>query len=165
MADPGDLALNVLGPFELRHGGHVVPVPSAPGRALLAVLAAEAPRPLSRERLAALFWADHSQAAAYANLRQVLARLRRALPDGLDMSRLVMATGSTLAVAADDGADVDLVRFEALVAESRDHETAHPEAGPAGCAACYDRLHRALGLYRGEPLAEVELASSAAFDD
>jgi len=164
VADPGELALNLLGPFELRHGGALVPVPSAPGRALLAVLAAEGPRPLSRERLAALFWADHSQSAAYTNLRQVLARLRRALPDDLDLGRLVVTAGSTLAVAT-DGVDVDLARIEALVAESRHHEAAHPDAGPAGCPACYDRLHRALSLYRGEPLAEVELASSAAFDD
>lgn len=164
MADPGDLALNLLGPFELRHGGHLVPVPSAPGRALLAVLAAEAPRPLSRERLAGLFWADHSQSAAYTNLRQVLTRLRRGLPDGLDLGRLVVTAGSTLAVPT-DGVAVDLVRFEALVGESRDHEPTHPGAGPAGCRACYDRLDRALALHRGEPLAEVELASSTAFDD
>ncbi|MEZ5408808.1 MAG: BTAD domain-containing putative transcriptional regulator [Acidimicrobiales bacterium] len=164
MAHGGDRELNLLGPFELRHGAEIVPVPSAPGRALLGVLAVEAPRSLPRERLAALFWADHSQSAAYANLRQVLARLRRALPDGVDLSRLVAVSGSTLAIAA-EGVAVDLSRFESLVGECRDHEPVHGPGGPAGCPACYDRLHRALALHRGDLLADVDLPGSPAFDD
>ncbi len=162
MAAGGDIELNVLGPFELRHGGRVVSVPSAPGRALLAVLAVEAPQPVARERVAALFWADHSQSAAYANLRQVLARLRRALPDDLDLARLITVSGSTLAVA--DRLAVDLTRFGSLLEESRDHGPTHPETGPAGCPACYDRLHRALALHRSDLLTGVDLPGSPAFD-
>ena len=163
-ADAGPVELNLLGPLELRHGGELVAVASAPGRALLGVLAAEWSRPQARERLAALFWADHSQSAAFANLRQVLARLRRSLPEHLDLARVVVASGSTLALDPDTA--VDLARFEALVTASRDHEPNHgPGAGPAGCPDCYRRLHEALALHRGELLAGVDLPGCPTFDE
>ncbi|MFN8470184.1 MAG: AAA family ATPase [Caldilineaceae bacterium] len=50
-------------------------------RALLAYLVVEADRPHRRETLAALLWPDRPEMAARANLRQALARVRRALRD------------------------------------------------------------------------------------
>ncbi len=163
-ADDDAIELNLLGPLELRRGGALLPVSSAPGRALLGVLAADWARPHPRERVAALFWADHSQSAAFANLRQVLARLRKSLPADLDLARVVTVSGQALALNTATVA-VDLIRFDELVTASREHEAVDHPGAPAGCPACHHRLGRALALYRGELLAEVDLPGSPTFDE
>lgn len=68
-------------------GGYRVEVDGKPvhnfgtdkARALLAYLVVEAARPHRREALAGLLWPEQPEVAARTNLRQAMARLRRAL--------------------------------------------------------------------------------------
>lgn len=76
------LTLCVLGPFSLTTGdGRTITVTSRKYRALLAVLAASPGRPVSRDRICGLLWADFGQEQARSSLRQALASLRRELGD------------------------------------------------------------------------------------
>ncbi|WP_147040732.1 BTAD domain-containing putative transcriptional regulator [Skermanella aerolata] len=70
--------LRVLGGFELaRADGQVLELPSRKARMLLAFVALNAPRPVSRERLAGLLWGDGGDRQALHSLRQCLLELRR----------------------------------------------------------------------------------------
>lgn len=135
----------LLGSFQLRSGALPIPLALAPARALLAYLAVEADRPHRRELLATLLWPGHPQAAAYSNLRQTLARFRKALPNPSDLDAMLTITPQTIQLNA-GGVDVDVVRFSALLAES----DAHPHADRIACAACRARLAQAELMYGGE---------------
>jgi hypothetical protein len=77
-------ALTLLGSFQALDNGQPKTFATSAARGLLAYLAVEQDRPHSRELLAAMLWPDVPQRAAYVNLRQTLARLRRALPGLVD---------------------------------------------------------------------------------
>ena len=72
--------LSLFGIMEVSWAGRPITFATTAGRALLAYLAVEGHRPHARAKLAALLWPDHGHAAAYTNLRQTLARVRKALP-------------------------------------------------------------------------------------
>ncbi|MBC8074696.1 MAG: SARP family transcriptional regulator, partial [Chloroflexales bacterium] len=154
------LSLSLLGPFQISAEGLAVSFPLATARALLAYLAIEADRAHSRELLAALLWPDQPQNAAYANLRQTLARARKALGPHADIAALLTITPQTLQWAG-AGATVDTVRFERLLAEC----AAHPHPDLVGCAACAERLGQATELYRGELLHGLFLDKSQPFEE
>lgn len=94
--------LNLLGEWSLTDpDGSDLVLPTRKDRQLLAYLAAQDGRPLSRERLAHLLWGDRAEEQARDSLRQSLAALRRAFRTvgqdvltsdrtevGLDLSRL-----------------------------------------------------------------------------
>ena len=70
--------LRVLGGFELaRADGQVLELPGRKARMLLSFVALNAPRPVSRERLAGLLWGDGGDRQALHSLRQCLLELRR----------------------------------------------------------------------------------------
>ncbi|WP_170424933.1 BTAD domain-containing putative transcriptional regulator [Ruegeria arenilitoris] len=69
-------ALNLLGAFELNVHGQAAKVSSRKGQLLLARLATERGRTMTRQQLAAFLWPDHGSAQARASLRQALSRLR-----------------------------------------------------------------------------------------
>jgi DNA-binding SARP family transcriptional activator len=76
------LVICLFGPLRVAlDGDPVTGFESDKVRALLAYLAVEAQVPHRREKLAGLLWPDQPESAARANLRHVLARLRRALGD------------------------------------------------------------------------------------
>jgi len=135
----------LLGSFQLRSGDLPIPLALAPARSLLTYLAVEADRPHRRELLATLLWPGHPQATAYSNLRQTLARIRKALPNPSDLDVILAITPQTIQLGSAD-VDVDVLRFSALLAES----DAHPHTDRASCAACRARLAQAEALYGGE---------------
>ena len=127
---------------------------------MLAYLAIEADRPHPREQLAALFWPEHSQSAAYANLRQTLSRLRKALPTEADPSTFLTVTPQTIQFRSDlAGVGVDVWRFDALVEAATAHQQTHQSVHGARttCTDCMTRLAEAGELYRGELLAELHV--------
>jgi predicted ATPase/DNA-binding SARP family transcriptional activator len=96
----------VLGPVELRDGGgHAVPVAGARLRTLLLLLALDANRNVSAERLIDGVWGDEPPQAAGNALQALVSRLRRAAP-GLVVES--SANGYRLAIEPDR---VDAVRF------------------------------------------------------
>lgn len=78
---PQDLALRLLGGFELRRNGRVVDVPVAAHR-LLGFLALH-DRRLTRAYVADTLWPDTDEDRAHANLRTTLWRLKRPCRDAL----------------------------------------------------------------------------------
>ncbi|GAA4581281.1 BTAD domain-containing putative transcriptional regulator [Planotetraspora phitsanulokensis] len=117
-------------------------------RALLAALALEPGRIVTRARLVDWIWGDQPPADEVNALQALVSRLRRVLPDGVIEAD---SGGYRLAVAPDA---VDVGRFERLVGQAR-------AAEPAARA---DLLHSALALWRGTAMADIALQDSEAFD-
>ncbi|WP_256862794.1 AfsR/SARP family transcriptional regulator [Microbispora sp. GKU 823] len=143
------MRVGLLGPFEVRNGdGAVVEVPGVRLRALLAALALEPGRIVTRARLVDWIWGERPPADEVNALQALVSRLRRVLPDGVVEAH---SGGYRLAVAPDA---VDVCRFEHLVGQAR---TAEP-------AARADLLRSALALWRGTAMADIALRDSDAFD-
>ena len=76
------LVVRLLGGFRVElEGKPVYEFETDKARALLAYLVVEANRPHRREALASLLWPERPDSVARTNLRQALARVRRALSD------------------------------------------------------------------------------------
>ena len=136
------MQVRLFGELEAEQAGVPVPVRGAKQRALLALLALRPGQPVSADRLIDVLWGD-GQAANPANALQAqVGQLRRTFgPDAV----ITTEAGYALDVGPED---VDLARFEQLVAQGR----RMAEAGQAADASA--ALGEALGLRRGEPLAD-----------
>ncbi|WP_170317060.1 BTAD domain-containing putative transcriptional regulator [Acrocarpospora corrugata] len=143
------MRVELLGPFEVRNrDGAMVEVPGVRLRALLAALALEPGRIVTRARLVDWIWGQQPPADAVNALQALVSRLRRVLPDGVIEAD---SGGYRLAVAPDA---VDVRRFEHLVGQAR-------AAEPAARA---DLLRSALALWRGTAMADIAPRDSDAFD-
>jgi len=135
--------VRLLGPVEAWSAGIRVNLGPRQQRLVLAVLALEANRLVPVDRLVDLIW-DSPPASARATVQALVSRLRAAFrgagPDGPEI--LNRRTGYLLQI---DPLSVDAHRFIELTAGAR---AAHgPEA-----VSLFDE---ALGLWRGDPLADV----------
>jgi DNA-binding SARP family transcriptional activator len=109
-------------------------------------------RVVSAERLMDELWPDLTADRARRVLQVRVAAVRKMLNAADAGSSLeLVAPGYQLAVAADD---IDEDRFLTLVERARRQANA---ANPAGAAAS---LREALALWRGEPLADVQVCTS-----
>lgn len=112
-------------------------------QALLAFLLLKAPAPIPREQIAFAFWPDSTDEQALANLRNLLHRLRDALPEnardlGFDRRQVWWQDDGTLWV--------DVAAFNAALAEAASAEAAGNPA--AACRA----LEAAIACYAGDLL-------------
>src|SRR5271169_105330 len=140
------MEVRLFGELEAVAAGVPVPVRGAKQRALLALLALQRGQPVSADRLIDVLWGD-GQAANPANALQAQSgQLRRTLGPAA-----ILTTEAGYALTAGPG-EVDVVRFEQLVAKGQ-RLAADGEMEPASAA-----LGEALGLRRGEPLAEFTYA-------
>jgi len=133
---PEGLAVGLLGPLRVSVDGRPVELPAGRVRALLAVLAMSAGRPVSLDRLASAVWGPEPPGDAEANVRTTVRRLRRALGDGW-----VGVRPGGYALEVDPG-QVDALRFGQLLDQSdtTDDRTVRRA-----------RLSEALALWRGTP--------------
>ncbi len=152
---PASLAIYLLGPARLERNGQIVEVETRKALALLAYLALH-PERLSRDQLATFFWPEYDQARAYANLRRTLWALNKALGEGW-----IMADNLTIELRQEAGLWIDVLAFQRLLAQCRDHDHRSDEV----CAACLALLVAAVQLVRGNFLEGFSLDDSAAFDD
>ena len=143
------MQVRLFGELEAVAEGVPVRVRGAKQRALLALLALQRGRPVSADRLIDVLWGD-GQASHPANALQAqIGQLRRTFGAA---AILTSEAGYALAVGPDD---VDVVRFAQLVAEGK------RLAGGGEAALASAVLGEALGLRRGEPLAEFADAGFA----
>jgi DNA-binding SARP family transcriptional activator len=126
------LEFRILGPFEVGRDGEQLELPAGKPRALLVVLLLHAGEVVSVDTLVDELWGERPPATAAKNVQVYVARLRRALGDGVLMTQ---APGYVLRVERDR---LDAARFQALVEEARLEE-------PAGAAK---RLEDAFALWR-----------------
>ncbi|MFC6094856.1 AfsR/SARP family transcriptional regulator [Saccharothrix lopnurensis] len=136
------MEFGVLGPLMVRHEGREIEITSGQQRCVLALLLLEVDRAVPLARLVALLWEDGAAPRTARNVVQrcvsELRRLMRADP------RVRLAhTPAGYVLEADPGL-IDLHRFRSLVATA-----------PAGEQAA--GLRRALALWRGEPLADIDV--------
>jgi DNA-binding SARP family transcriptional activator len=139
------LEFRILGPLEVLDEGRPVTLAGRNQRALLALLLLRANEPVSTERLVDRLWGEHPPRTATASLQNTIAQLRKLLGADLLLTRPL---GYVLHVDPDQ---IDLTRFERLV----------HEAHAAEAAERADLLRRALELWRGPPLADLELEDFA----
>jgi TolB-like protein/DNA-binding SARP family transcriptional activator/Tfp pilus assembly protein PilF len=130
------IRLSLLGPFLLSDAeGREISIASKKNRLLLALLAVAPALSLSRDVLAGLLWAEHSEEQAHNSMRQAIAVLRREL-DGHAAD--VFASSDTVLALKRETLVIDTESFE------RD---ASVGIAPA--------LQRAVALWRGPFLADV----------
>ncbi|MBM7774379.1 DNA-binding SARP family transcriptional activator/Tfp pilus assembly protein PilF [Actinokineospora baliensis] len=130
--------MRVLGPVEVLVDGVVVGVGAGKLRALVGALAVRAGESVSTGELVGWLWGDDAPGRPRHTVQIYVMRLRRVL--GAEAIETT-ADGYRLAVG------VDLVRFERLLERARSAEPAE-EA---------ELLRAAEALWRGEPLADVEI--------
>jgi DNA-binding SARP family transcriptional activator len=135
------LRVGVLGPLEVRQGGHRVHIASARQRALVALLALDAGQVVSVDRLIEGLWGDRVPADAVNALRHHVSRLRKTIGPAL----VTQGSGYLLAVQQDH---VDALQFTRLAGEAR----TGLQQGRRNQAA--EDLRRALALWRGPALEE-----------
>ena len=141
-----DVEFCVLGPLLVRSRG--VALPALPGkqRVLLAALLLRANRMVSLNELAEAVWGSDPPATARGTLRNYVKEIRKRLADTVGSRLSTVPGGYEFRVTAEE---LDLARFDALLAEAK----TLVRAGAWEDAS--QRLHAALSLWRGEPLADV----------
>jgi len=136
----------LLGPLAVRDGTREVTVSAPRQRVLLAALLLSAGRVVSLDALAGMLWEGEPPAGARGALHSAVQRLRSTLgPAGAD---LIETRPPGYLMKVGDG-EFDVREFSVLTARGR----AAAEAGSWAEAA--GLLREALGLWRGEPLADV----------
>ncbi len=135
------MEFRILGPFEVEDDGGTIRLAGAKQRALLVLLLLSRGRPVSTDRLIEDVWNGSPPETALKSIQVYVSQLRKALGE----ARLVThERGYELVVAP---GELDADRFDALV-------QAAAEAAPEQAAAL---LRDALALFRGEPLADLQL--------
>jgi DNA-binding SARP family transcriptional activator/tetratricopeptide (TPR) repeat protein len=140
--------VRLLGPVDLMVRGAARPVPGLRRRAVLAALALQPGRVLAADHLINVVWGGAAPATATNTLQSHVSQLRRFLGRDAIVAR---PPGYLLDLA---GQSTDVQAAERLIGE------AGRAADPRDAAA---RLSDAVGLWRGQPLAD--LAGLAWFDD
>jgi DNA-binding SARP family transcriptional activator len=140
------LAYGILGPLEVHRDGAPLPLAGHRQRGLLALLLLNANRVLPAERIIDRLWGESPPRTAATSLQNAVSQLRKLL----DADAVETRTGGYLLRVEPD--QVDLLRFEALVARARDEETRQRIA----------TLDQALELWRGDPLADIAFLPFAA---
>ena len=143
------MRFRILGPLEVQADGDEVRLGGPKPRALLALLLLHPNEVVPADRLIDELWGGDSREGGAGALRVNVARLRKALPEGVLTTR---SPGYMVSVAADE---LDLHRFERLVDEGR-------SLLARGLAAdASQRLREALSLWRGAALADFAYESFA----
>jgi predicted ATPase/DNA-binding SARP family transcriptional activator len=129
--------------LEATHGGAALPLGGPKQRALLALLLLDSNAVVSRDRAIDALWPERPPERAVNALQVMVHGLRRALG-----TERIETRGSAYLLAAEPR-ELDLSRFEQLAAEG---QAALVAGDPLRAIA---KLDDALGLWRGEPLADL----------
>jgi DNA-binding SARP family transcriptional activator len=140
------MEFGLLGPLVVRRGGADVPVPKGKQRALLSVLLLNAGRVVPVPVLAEALWGPQPPPSAEASIWNYVKRLRQALGN-TGRERLCTRPPGYLIRVADD--ELDVLKFEALL------DAARAAAREGAWADAAGQARAALGLWRGEPLADA----------
>jgi predicted ATPase/DNA-binding SARP family transcriptional activator len=141
--------IRFFGEFEVAQADGKVQIRGTKQRALLALLALQRGKPVAPDRLVDALWEEGRSANPANALQAQIGQLRKTLGPA---AILTSEAGYALAVAPED---IDIVRFERLVAAGR-RLLAEGEAEEASAT-----LAEALLLRRGEPLGEFTYAGFA----
>ena len=135
----------ILGPLEVVDDGRSLPLGGGRQRALLAALLLRANSVVAADTLLDEVWGDDPPASRLKIVQVYISQLRKLLGNDVIETH---APGYALVVCE---GELDLQRFESLVAEARAADTTTAAA----------KLRKALSLWRGPPLADFGYASFA----
>lgn len=159
------LRLHFLGPFQAVLNGRLLQkFRSDKSRALLAYLAMQDGRIVARETVTGLLWGDDTEQAARSSLRQVLSNWRKLLAPLMAEGAPALAIGRrTIQLHVDlDSVWVDAVAMQQLL----DRCDNHAHSSLLTCQLCHDRMVKAVSLYQGDFLANLQLLNAGPqFDD
>jgi DNA-binding SARP family transcriptional activator len=142
------MRFRILGPLEVRDGARLVPLGASKPRALLGMLLLHSNEVVSVDRLEDELWGERPPATAAKLIQGYVHALRKLIGTG---ALATQAPGYRLHI---EPGDLDLLEFQGLTAEAR--------AAPPERAA--ELRRQALDLWRGPPLADVELAGPARYE-
>ena len=123
--------------------------------ALLAYLSLSPQNP-TRETLASLFWPEHDQQHALANLRRNLFSLAKSLPPGL-----LGIDREKIGFQKVEGLRVDVEEFGVRLAYTQKH----PHPNGTICSNCVSALETAVAIYKGDFLEGFNLKDCPEFDE
>ncbi len=135
------MEFRILGPLEVEEDGRLLKLGGAQPRALLALLLLHANEVVARDRLIDALWDGRAPETAATAIQVHVSQLRKVLGRGVIVTQ---RPGYVIRVA--DG-ELDLRRFEEAIGRARG-------AAPAEAARL---LTEALALWRGVPLAELDM--------
>ncbi|MCB9101745.1 MAG: hypothetical protein H6632_19580 [Anaerolineales bacterium] len=145
------LKIRLLGTGEARYRNR--PLASFPNHQyhrLFCYLLLNRSHPHHRERLAAVFWGEHSTSASRQYLRNALWRLRNALQaDGVPVEQYLLINEENVSVLTSDELWLDIDHFETII--SRYQDIAGQQLTPPEAA----QLEKAVDLYGGDLLEGV----------
>ena len=108
-------SLHLLGGFALKRDGELIDLPHRKDRLLLGFLGLQSGRPVSRDKLAGLLWADRAEEQARGSLRQSFAALRGAF--GEDADNVLVANRESVTFRQ-SGMHIDVEDFERAAADT-----------------------------------------------
>jgi DNA-binding SARP family transcriptional activator/transcriptional regulator with XRE-family HTH domain len=146
----GGLRLVVLGPLAAHRNGVEIALGPALQRAVLGLLALHSGAALHRATIVDALWDDHPPATAVAMIQSYVSRLRRLLGPARDPAGLLTPVGGGYRLCTGAG-ELDLADFAALIRRAEQDRAAGELA-----AAC-EAYAEALDVWRGEPLADVDV--------
>jgi DNA-binding SARP family transcriptional activator/DNA-binding XRE family transcriptional regulator len=152
----GGLLVQVLGPLAVWRDRTAVRVAGAARRAVLGLLALSPGRLVHRDAVIDVLWPDHPPGNAVSLVQVQVSRLRRLIdPGGAGRggAGLLVSAGDSYRLVMGAG-ELDLVAVGQLAAEAR---AAHASGEDEAACGLYEQV---IGLWRGEPLADVELLRS-----
>jgi YVTN family beta-propeller protein len=144
------MEFRILGPLEVESGGRLLALGGPKQRAVLTALLLHVNRVVSRDGLIETVWGERPPETAAAALQGYVAALRKLLGAELIVTR---SPGYMLSA---EPLTVDLGRFESLLRQGKEELS----AGNAESASV--QLTEALGLWRGEPLDDLDPGPSVA---
>jgi DNA-binding SARP family transcriptional activator len=152
-SEAADLKIAVLGPLEAWHQGTPVAMGGDQQRALFALLALHTGTGMRRDEIIEALWPTGPPQTAVAIVQTYVSRLRRALGQGrpacdADGVLITRGTGYRLRLGA---GQLDLLAVTRLAERARN---ALAEGDLTTACGAFDD---ALGRWRGEPLADIEL--------
>jgi DNA-binding SARP family transcriptional activator/tetratricopeptide (TPR) repeat protein len=139
----------VLGPLEVRDQGMIVDLGPPRVRATCGILLVRPGNLVTIDQFVDELWPEQPPPDARALVRGYVSRLRRAL--GSNADRVVTRKPGYLLLV--EGQELDLHRFERLVADARSADDPR---------RAVELFRQALGLWRGEPFADVPRTASIA---
>jgi DNA-binding SARP family transcriptional activator len=134
------MEFRLLGPLEVVEHDRLLALGGVKQRSLLAILLLHANEVVSSDRLIGELWGQTPPSTAAKSVQVYVSRLRKEL--GVEGRLMTQAPGYILRV---DASELDLARFEQLLAEAR----------RADASSAAQKLRRALALWRGPALADL----------
>ncbi len=146
----GRLRLGVLGPLTAWREGRPVALGPVRQRAVLGLLAMHPDAGLRRTAIIDALWGDDPPAAAVAIIQGYISRIRRLLGPARGRGGMLSWNGSCYRLSS-ESLRLDVTEFSEFTERARQAAAAGDAAG-----AC-EMYERALGVWRGQPLADIDL--------